>query len=40
MKAYRQKVLSKGGAEKSALSVKEFMGREFTFEAFEKWLKN
>ena len=40
MMQYRQKVLSKGGAEKSAFSVKDFMGREFTFEAFEKWLKN
>lgn len=40
MTKYRQKVLSKGGAEKSALSVKDFMGRDFTFDAFEKWLKN
>lgn len=40
MKKYRKAVLSKGGSEKSALSVKDFTGREFTFEAFEKWLKN
>jgi len=36
--AYRDKVLAPGGTEDAADLVKHFLGREYSFEAFEKYL--
>jgi len=40
MAAYKNAVLNKGGAEPAKKGVNEFLKRDFSFEAFEKWLKN
>lgn len=37
-KAYRAKVLDPGGSKKAADLVSDFLGRPFSFEAFEEWL--
>jgi len=37
--AYRDKLLSMGGEKDASVLVKDFLGREFSFEAFENWLK-
>ncbi|HSW61349.1 MAG TPA: M3 family metallopeptidase [bacterium] len=40
MKQYREKVLNIGGAKPGHQMVKDFLGRELSFEEFEKWLNN
>jgi thimet oligopeptidase len=35
---YRRAVLEPGGAKGAALLVKDFLGREYGFEAYERWL--
>ncbi|HYH98025.1 M3 family metallopeptidase [Hyalangium sp.] len=35
---YRRTVLEPGGAKDAALLVKDFLGREYAFEAYERWL--
>ena len=35
---YRENVLEQGGAKPAAELVKDFLGREYNFDAFEKWL--
>ncbi len=35
---YRRKVLEPGGAKDGAQLVRDFLGRDFSFEAFEEWL--
>jgi thimet oligopeptidase len=35
---YRRAVLEPGGAKDAALLVKDFLGREYGFEAYERWL--
>jgi thimet oligopeptidase len=35
---YRRAVLAPGGAKDAALLVKDFLGREYGFEAYERWL--
>ena len=37
--AYRDKILVAGGTKDAAVLVKEFLGRDFNFKAFEKYLK-
>ena len=37
---YREKVLNIGGARSGHQMVKDFLGRELSFEEFEKWLNN
>lgn len=37
---YREKVLNIGGAKPGHQMVKDFLGRELSFEEFEKWLNN
>jgi len=37
---YREKVLNIGGAKPGHQMVKDFLGRDFSFEEFEKWLNN
>ncbi|HQM83683.1 MAG TPA: M3 family metallopeptidase, partial [bacterium] len=39
-KQYRDKVLNIGGAKPGHQMVKDFLGRELSFEEFEKWLNN
>lgn len=39
-KEYRRKVLEVGGAKPGHEIVKDFLGRELSFEAFENWLNN
>src|SRR5262249_7674431 len=36
--AYRDKVLVPGGSKDAAVLVKEFLGRDYNFKAFEKYL--
>jgi thimet oligopeptidase len=36
---YRQTVLEPGGARDAAELVREFLGRDYSFEAFERWLE-
>lgn len=35
---YRQKVLEPGGSKKAAMLVEDFLGRPYSFDAFEAWL--
>jgi thimet oligopeptidase len=37
--AYRQAVLEPGGAKDGDEMVRDFLGRDFSFEAFQKWLE-
>ena len=37
-RAYRKEVLEPGGARPAAESIRAFLGRDFTFDAFERWL--
>ncbi len=37
-KAYKEKILEKGGAEPAAKIVEDFLGRPFAFEAYSNWL--
>ena len=37
-KRYRQKVLEPGGSKDAAVLVHDFLGRDFSFDAFAKWL--
>ena len=37
-KRYRQKVLEPGGSNDAAVLVHDFLGRDFSFDAFAKWL--
>ncbi len=36
--AYRDKVLAPGGSEDAAVMVRNFLGRDYSFDAFEKWM--
>lgn len=40
MGRYRDQVLKAGGAKDGMQMVRDFLGRELSFEAFEKWLNN
>src|SRR6185437_2861012 len=37
-KRYRRSVLEPGGSNDAALLVKDFLGRDYSFEAYETWL--
>jgi thimet oligopeptidase len=37
-RAYRQSVLEQGGSKDAAMLVKDFLGRDYGFEAYERWL--
>lgn len=37
-RAYRDAILKPGGSRDAAVLVRDFLGREFTFEAFTRWL--
>ena len=37
---YRAAVLAPGGSKDAAVMVEDFLGREYTFEAFAKWLNS
>jgi thimet oligopeptidase len=36
--AYRDKILAAGGTKDAAVLVKDFLGRDYNFKAFEKYL--
>ena len=36
--AYRESVLAPGGSKDAADLVRDFLGREYAFESFERWL--
>ena len=36
---YRRKVLDPGGSKEAARLVEDFLGRPFSFRAFERWLE-
>ncbi len=38
--AYRKAVLDPGGTKKAAQLVRDFLGRDFSFDAYEKWLNS
>ena len=38
--AYRKAVLDPGGSKPAATLVKDFLGRDFGFESYEKWLNS
>ena len=38
-RAYRDKVLAPGGSKDAAELVKDFLGREYSFDAFRNWLE-
>ena len=38
--AYRDKILGAGGTQDAAVLVKDFLGRDFNFKAFEDYLLN
>ena len=40
MSLYRKTILEPGGAKDAAITVGDFLGRDFTFDAFEAWLKS
>ena len=35
---YRKKVLEPGGSKEASMLVSDFLGRPYSFDAFEKWL--
>jgi len=35
---YRKYVLETGGSKEAAVMVKEFLGRDYSFDAFASWL--
>jgi thimet oligopeptidase len=37
---YRQKILEPGGAKEASQMMQDFLGRDYSFEAFRNWLKN